>query len=172
MDWYLFQQLNNLAGKYAFLDGTAVFFAKYLGYILAAILLLLFIKNWRKYRQMVILSFGAAIFSRFIITEILRWLWFRPRPFVNHHVNLILNQSAAEASFPSGHAAFYFALSTIVYFYNKKLGAGFFIASFLISIFRVFCGVHWPLDILAGMIVGIITGWLVFKIFQKIFQKK
>ncbi len=172
MDWYVFQKINYFAGKSVFLDRIAVFFAEYFGYILAAILLLLFIKNWKKYWQMAVLAFGSAIVSRFVITEILRWLWFRPRPFVNHHVNLILNQSAAEASFPSGHAAFYFALSTIVYFCNKKLGIGFFIASFLICLARVFSGVHWPLDILAGMVVGIITGFLILKIFQKIYQKK
>lgn len=180
----MFQQINNLAGKSICLDGVAIFFAKYFGYILVAILFLLLAKDWKKprrkafgflrgrYWQMVVLAFGSAIISKFIITEILRWLWFRPRPFVEHRVNLLLNQSAAEASFPSGHAAFYFALSTIIYFYNKKLGIGFFIASFLISISRIFCGIHLPSDILAGMLVGIITGLLVFKIFQKIYQKK
>jgi len=167
MDWYLFQQINNLAGRSICLDGIAIFFAKYFGYILAAILLCFLIKNWRKYWRMVALAFGSAVISRFVITEILRWLWFRPRPFVNHYVNLLLNQSGAEASFPSGHAAFYFALSTIVYFYNKKLGIGFLIASFLISIARVFSGIHWPSDIFLGAIVGIFSGWLIFQISKK-----
>ena len=87
-----------------------------------------------------------------------------------NHINLLFSYNPAEPSFPSGHAAFYFAIATIVYFYNKKAGLGFFLASFLISISRVFVGIHWPADIMAGALVGIFSGWLIIKIAKK-FQK-
>ena len=81
-------------------------------------------------------------------------------------MNLLLSHEAT-SSFPSGHAAFYFALSTIIYFYNKKAGLLFLFASFLISISRVFVGIHWPFDIFAGAIVGIFSGWIILKISKK-----
>ena len=165
IDLYLFNQINGLAGKSVCLDGLVIFFAKYFEYILILALFLFLVKNFRKYWPMVIRAFSAAILSRFIITNIIRWIWFRPRPFVQNHINLLFNYNPQEPSFPSGHAAFYFALATIVYSYNKKTGILFFIASFLISIARVFSGIHWPSDILAGALVGIFSGWMVIHFF-------
>ena len=63
MDWYVFQKINYFAGKSVFLDRIAVFFAEYFGYILAAILLLLFIKNWKKYWQMAVLALARQLFQ-------------------------------------------------------------------------------------------------------------
>lgn len=109
----------------------------------------------------------AAVITRFALTALIRWLWFRPRPFVALNFIPLIDQSPKEASFPSGHASFFFALSTIVYFYNKKAGILFYIASFFIVIGRIFVGIHWPLDILAGAILGILMGWLLNKLFRK-----
>lgn len=162
MDLYLFQQINNLAGKSLYLDTFGIFFAEYFGYILVMLVFLVF---WKK-RKAILQSFSAAIFAIGIV-ELIRWFWPRPRPFVEYDVNLILNK-IDQPAFPSGHAAFFFALSTVVYFYNKKAGIGFFVASFLISISRVFGGVHWPTDILAGVLVGIFSAWFILKILRKI----
>ncbi len=166
MDFLIFQKINNLAGKSVCLDGLAIFFAEYLGYVLVVILLLFLLKDIKKNWPLVVRGLGAAVLARFGITELIRFFYDRARPFVENQVNLLLSHEAT-GSFPSGHAAFFFALSTIVYFYNKKAGVFFFIASFLISISRVFAGVHWPSDILAGAIIGIFSGWLIMKIFKK-----
>ncbi len=166
MDFLIFQKMNSLAGKSVCLDGLGIFFAEYLGYVLVVILLLFLLKDWKKYWLMTVKGLSAAILARFGFTEIIRFFWERSRPFVENQVNLLFSHEAT-GSFPSGHAAFYFALSTIVYFYNKKAGIFFLIASFLISISRIFVGVHWPSDILAGAIIGIFSGWLIAKIFKK-----
>jgi undecaprenyl-diphosphatase len=100
---------------------------------------------------------------------------------VENHVNLLFNYNPLEPSFPSGHAAFYFAIATVVFLYLKKVyprpkfwrGASilFFIAGFLISISRVFSGIHWPSDILAGAAIGIFSGWLVMFFYRKFLLK-
>lgn len=71
-------------------------------------------------------------------------------------------------SFPSGHAAFYFALAFAVYLYHKKAGAFFLTGAALISISRVAGGIHYPSDILAGAILGYFTAIFVRFIFQKL----
>lgn len=170
MDLFIFQKINQLALKWLWLDTIAIFFAQYFEYILIFCLLLYLVKNFKKYWPMVIRAFLAAILARFVIVEIIRYLLPRARPFVENHVNLLIPYNQYESSFPSGHAAFYFALSTVVYSYNKKAGLLFFLASFLIVISRIFVGIHWPSDILAGAGVGIFTGWLIILFFRDSFQ--
>lgn len=167
MDLYLFNLLNQFAGKFVYLDTLAVVLAN--GYFLIAILLFLTIKNWKRYFPMASQAVLAAIVSRFVITNIIRFFVQRPRPFAENHVNFILPQSI-ESSFPSGHAAFYFAIVTVVYLHDKKLGILFFVGSFLMGIARVFGGVHWPSDILAGAAVGVFSGWLIFYFSKKFFK--
>ena len=162
LDILIFQQINGLAGKWVYLDALGIFFAKYFEYALVMFALLLLRKNLR----LMFGAFFAAVLARFGIVELIRLFWSRVRPFIENNVNLLIERTS-EPSFPSGHAAFYFGLSTIVYFYNKKAGTIFFIASFLISISRVFVGIHWPSDILGGAIVGIFSGWLIIKISRR-----
>lgn len=170
MDYLIFQQINNLALKNLYLDEVAIFCASFLGYVLIGILFVLLIKNFKKYYKIVIQAFASGILARFIIVEIIRFIWDRPRPFISNSVNLLIRHSPS-ASFPSAHAAFFFALSFLIYFYSKKIGIFFLIASFLISISRVFCGIHWPFDILAGALVGILSALIIKKIFGKQFSK-
>lgn len=148
--------INNLAGKYFWLDRLAVFFSDYAGYILVAVLVLVFVfKPARLSRFMVWTAFISAVLSRWIITSAIRFFYHHPRPFEVLTVKQLILESGY--SFPSGHAAFYFALSTGIYFYNKKLGVVSFAVSTLMGLARIFVGVHWPADILAGGLVGIIS---------------
>ena len=168
LDFFLFQQINSFSGKWLWLDTLSIYFAEHFEHVLWFVLFLFLLKNFKKYWPMIIQAFGAAILAKLVIVNFIRWLWPRPRPFVENNVNLLLSHKAA--SFPSGHAAFYFAISAVVYRYNKKAGIGFFLASFLISISRVFCGIHWLSDILAGAVIGILSGWLIILFFQRFFS--
>jgi len=125
MDFLILQFFNQFALKWFWLDILAIFFAKYLGYILIFCLIFFLLKNFKKYWPMVLIAFFSVLLARGIIVELIRFFWKRPRPFLENNVKLILNHSL-EPSFPSGHAAFYFALATIIYSYNKKSGLLFF----------------------------------------------
>lgn len=166
IDLFVFQNINQGALKWLWFDTLAIFFAKYFEYFLIFILFIFLFKNFKKYWSMLVFAFLSAIFSRFVITETIRYFFPRLRPFVENSVNLLITHSS-EPSFPSGHASFYFAIATIVYFFNKKAGFLFFLASFLISISRVICGIHWPSDILIGAIVGFFSGFLIILFFRK-----
>jgi len=162
MDLFLFNLINQLALKWFWLDVLGVFFAEYFEYVLIFCLLLFLVIRFRKYWKMVFQSIVSAVLARFVVVELIRWIWEKPRPFIHNHVNLLVTHNAP--AFPSGHAAFFFAISTIVYFYNKRAGILFFLAGFLICLARIFIGIHWPSDILAGAVVGILSGWLIYKI--------
>jgi len=169
LDYFIFQQINQFAGRWPIIDAIAIFIATKLEYLLLACLVFYFIKDYRKYTPIIIKAIGAAIVSRFVIVEVVRQLYYRPRPFLVHNVNLLVRYGN-EPSFPSGHASFYFAIATVVYMYNKKTGIAFFAASFFIVLARVFVGIHWPSDILAGAIIGIIVGYLAARLNREAFS--
>lgn len=145
-----------------------IFFAKYFPYaVVLAFLILLFYSSYEKREKIKI--FWTALFStaivRFGVTELIRFFYHRPRPFVAYDTLPLFPEQSW--SFPSGHAAFFFALATALYFYNKKWGAWFFLAATVISIARVIAGVHYPSDILGGALVGIAVAYVVKKLSTK-----
>jgi len=170
MDLYLFNLINQFALKWEWLDVLAIILAEFFQYFLLFGLFLFLVKDFKKYLRMVIESVVAALFARFVIVSFIRWTLPRLRPFITNNVNLLFEYSGS--AFPSGHAAFFFAVATIIYLYNKKIGALFYLGSILIILARVFSGVHWPSDILAGAVVGILSGYAIYKVSNyKVFNK-
>ncbi len=169
MDLKIFNLINQFAKRWSWLDALGIALAEYLAYGLILILVILIIINYKKYLRMTIEAIVSGAVARLIITQLIRWLYFRSRPFVNYNVNQLIEHSAA--SFPSGHASFFFAVSTIVYLYNKKTGVFFFLASILMGVARVFVGIHWPSDILGGAIVGILSGYIVYRVSQTLIRE-
>ena len=169
MDTQLFFLLNNLAGLSTLSDFVIVFLASYLAYILIAIFLLFLLvieHSNREKIQFFLITVTSAIVARFGITEFVRFFYHRPRPFITLHVHQLLTETSW--SFPSGHATFFFAMSTAVYLYNKKWGIGFFIATIIMTVSRVIAGVHYPADIIGGAIVGIAVAYGTYHTVRKI----
>lgn len=70
------------------------------------------------------------------------FFYHRPRPFLTHQMQPLLSENSW--SFPSGHAAPFFALAAAVFLANKKWGTVFFAGVILMGIGRVAAGVHYP----------------------------
>lgn len=140
----------------------AVFFAKYLGYVLAiALVVIAFIfKNINIFFLPVL----AGLFSRFVVNELVYLFYKRKRPSEVIAVKTLI-KTPKHPAFPSGHASFFFALSFSLFYYSTNLGVIFLVLSFLISFFRIFVGVHRPTDILAGIAAGGASAVLIYPIF-------
>src|SRR5690242_15165173 len=81
----------------------------------------------------------------------------RPRPFVAHpqiHPLYVVHSS----SFPAGHAATAFAGATLLAFLAPRLAPAFVALAALIAWSRVYDGVHYPSDVLAGAVLGALVG--------------
>ncbi|MBS6398284.1 MAG: phosphatase PAP2 family protein [Clostridiales bacterium] len=85
----------------------------------------------------------------------------RTRPFdVNTAIALLISKPA-DFSFPSGHTAASFAAASALYFAGeKRLWKPALVLAVLIAFSRMYLYVHYPTDILGGMIVGIVSGYL------------
>jgi undecaprenyl-diphosphatase len=89
-------------------------------------------------------------------------LWERPRPFTAHPtLTHLLSAPSADPSFPSDHAAAAFAIAFAVLGISRWGGIGFLAAATLIGLSRVALGLHYPSDVLAGMLVGWAAAMLV-----------
>lgn len=87
----------------------------------------------------------------------------RPESYLQQTGNLILSTIPAK-SFPSDHATVSFAFTMSLFFAGfKKVWYIFLPLVIIMNISRIIAGVHWPLDILAGTIVGILAGVITFK---------
>lgn len=121
-------------------------------------LLMITMKRHREYGILLLIALAAA----FLIGEFgIKPLVARPRPFVVDPSFLpLLIADPGGTSFPSSHAATAFAALTVLCFskvnWPWKVGFGFL--AFLIAFSRLYLCVHFPTDVLAGMILGIIVG--------------
>ena len=75
-------------------------------------------------------------------------------------------------SFPSGHSASSFAAATIIFWFNKKFGLLAIATAALIAFSRVFLFVHYPTDILAGALLGILISMLTIVVYKKFFLNR
>lgn len=159
MDLFWFEKINNLAGRWPILDGLGIFLSGRFSYVFVLIVLAFAVKEkiWRRRKELINLI-ASPILSRLIIAETIRLFWLRPRPpIILTGARQLIEIGANEKlnSFPSGHATFFFALATAVYFSNKKLGLALLFGTGLIGLARIFVGVHWPSDILGGVAIGV-----------------
>lgn len=134
------------------MNNLAIFFAVYAIYFLGAVVVWLWLSGHRRLAWQATLSSGLAWLSGKFIKD----FFYLPRPYIvgQHH---LLTRSLLDGSFPSHHAAVAFGLSFAIYFAKPKLGTWLLATSLLIAVSRVMVGVHYPIDILAGGILGYVS---------------
>lgn len=123
-------------------------------WILLAVVLLVYPKT-RKAGLAVAL---ALVLDLLICNGIIKPLVARPRPYdINAGVDLLISRPWG-FSFPSGHTAAAFAAATALCFQKNKLRIPALILAFLIGFSRLYLYVHFPTDILGGIVLGVILG--------------
>lgn len=139
---------------------------------IALALILTFIPKTRKIGFTACL---ALLLNLLLCNLTLKPLVARIRPYdLKQGIELIID-APHDFSFPSGHTSASFAAAFAVFFHNKKWGAGALAFASLIAFSRLYLYVHFPTDILGGIVVGAITaaiGYFVVKWIYKLIQNK
>ena len=116
---------------------------------------------------------ALAMLLTFIIGNvILKNLIARDRPcWIDETVPLLLN-CPHDYSFPSGHTMNGITAALTLLFYDKKLGIPALVLAIRIAFSRLYHFVHFPTDVLAGVVVGIFSAVVMHKIFQYWSERK
>lgn len=129
---------------------------KGIGWIVVAIVLFC-IPKYRKAG----LTIGLALILCLLIGNLtLKPLIARPRPYTYFPEMTLLIAPLADYSFPSGHTFASFASATALFLHHKKAGLAAYGLAIVIAFTRLYLYVHFPSDVLAGMLLGICCGWI------------
>ena len=138
-------------------------------WIVLAVILLCF----KKTRKTALVVAGALILSLIINNIILKNLVARPRPFAEMEDLILLISKPHDYSFPSGHTGSSFAAAYALWKTTpRKYGILAMVLAGLIAFSRLYLGVHYPTDVLGGIITGIIAGLISYIVVSKLWDKK
>ena len=69
-------------------------------------------------------------------------------------------------AFPSGHAATAFACATVLAYWDRRLAVPAYVLAAAIAWSRVYVGVHWPLDVLGGAVLGVLVATALLRLLR------
>jgi membrane-associated phospholipid phosphatase len=168
MAWNLavFWAINHLAAHAAWTHGIVGAFALWGGPVLLVVILA--IAWWRhRSRPTAVADSSAAVLTGVAavvalgINQVAAMLWFEPRPFVSLHGVTVLLSHSSDDSFPSDHAAIAGALAVGVLLFARRWGLVAIVVAVLAAVSRVYAGMHYPLDVIAGLAIGAVSALLV-----------
>ena len=114
--------------------------------------------KWKLASASALTAAGLAL----VANQVIAHLWERPRPFAAHPLTThLLSAPSPDPSFPSDHAAAAFAIAFAILAHSRRAGVAFLVVATLIGLSRIALGLHYPSDVLAGLLVGWMAAQLV-----------
>ncbi|TCP57881.1 undecaprenyl-diphosphatase [Tumebacillus sp. BK434] len=168
VDLAVYHFLNQFAGQMPIVDAVMSFFAQYALELYAVLFVIAWFtlpkKEFNKRHALVVA--GVAGILALLLNVVISHVWYRPRPFVTldegTYTKLIPHD--ADASFPSDHTSGSFAFAFGAKGRTQKwVSTSFMIIAVIVMIARVYCGVHYPTDVLASVVVGFVASKVAWK---------
>ena len=136
-------------------------------WLIIAALLLIF-KGTRRAGISVLIAYLAVYLLGQII---LKQLISRPRPCQMDEAFALLVARPSSSSFPSTHSAWAFGAATAIFMQHRKMGVAAYVVAALIGFSRLYMFLHFPTDVLFGMVLGIALGVLAHRITMVLWKK-
>ena len=113
---------------------------------------------WRTTPALLLELMLAIVLASLLANHVLKPLVSRERPFVSTPEILVIGSRPGDASFPSGHAANAFAGASVLARRLRAQRVLWWALAVLIAYSRVYLGVHYPLDVAGGALLGCVCG--------------
>ncbi len=181
MDGAISLFFNQLNGSFFVLDWLGIFLAKFLPYfiVLAFLYYIWQEKEFSKrFFKLIFVTFSLVL-TRGIFTPLIRFFYPKERPFEVFGFQPLIAHSPG-SSFPSGHAAFFFALAFAAFLLYRFLSKNrrdlrwawwFLVLAALNSLGRIYVGIHWFSDILGGVLTAVLSAAVSYLVFYSIIEK-
>jgi undecaprenyl-diphosphatase len=117
---------------------------------------------WR--RPWILVPLLAADVAAGVISYALRQAIGRDRPPLVYPEPKPLVSVPNSGAFPSGHTSAAFACATVLAWASPRLRIPLFVLAAAIGWSRVYVGVHWPLDVLGGAVLGVVVSTVLLKL--------
>jgi undecaprenyl-diphosphatase len=174
MDWTLYHAVNELVLDDSWIGRSLSVLESWSVSLLAVSTFALWLfarpgssRKWKLACASALASSGVAL----LINQLISHLWDRTRPFVAHPSAHVWGTRSHDASFPSDHASAAFSIAFAVFLFDRFVGSLFLTAACVIGIGRVFIGVHYPSDVLAGCLVGLASALLVVRVLRPLIER-
>lgn len=140
--------------------------AKYLILIPIIVFVLFWFKANKLTKKKVFLLSIITLPVSYILAKVGGHLYMDPRPFVQNNFVPLINH-ARDNGFPSDHTLLSAALGSVLYAFNKRLGLGLLIITFIIGLSRVLAGVHHIVDIVVSILIAIVVTYVAHTVLLK-----
>lgn len=109
-------------------------------------------------RDLRVIPFVVTPAVSFVCVSIFRAKYGAKRPYEIYGFEPLLPKDTQAKSFPSRHVFSIFVIATVICFILPVAGAGLLLLGMVLAVLRVVMGVHFPGDVLAGAVIGIVSG--------------
>ena len=123
---------------------------------------LLLIWLWHRDGWFVLFTTELIMGGGFFLLSLGRSLYNRPRPYQTWNIQPLIKKDSLGKSFPSRHVFSATAIAMFSLLLNPCLGGTMLFLAAILAILRVLGGVHYPSDVLAGYVLGILVGLLLY----------
>jgi len=143
-----------------------------MGFVWITLTLVFVMLGDKKGKQAGILAFFAFVLANLLTNRVIKLTVCRPRPFLAMEEVRLLIEPPDSFSFPSGHASLGTAWAVTNYKLKGYCRNIILILALTIGFSRIYVGVHYPLDVLAGYLMGLVCSTVSVRLYKKFNKNK
>lgn len=163
----LFRLVNDLGKEYPFLNPIFIFIAEYMVFLLALGVLIIWFTRDEDNRIMILCA-SIAFICAFTVGKVSGVFHSNYQPFVElNDVNKLIHKEK-DNSFPSDHTILFFSYCFSFWLFKRGWSILWVLLAVIVGVSRIWVGVHYPLDILTGILISLTAATSIYLIFPKL----